>query len=96
MFNAKQATNMQSGPDIEALKVALAALEARLADPEPGMASFGGAFEHEDRVAAIRQRIAEIKRLIGDRRAPEPKGEKRPADASPPLSSRRRHVTAGV
>jgi hypothetical protein len=96
MFNSKQATDMQSGPDIKALKIALAGLEARLADPEPGMACFGGAFEHEDRLAAIRLRIAEIKRLIGDRRAPGPKVENRPADASAPISSRRSHVTAGV
>lgn len=87
---------MKSGPDIEALKIALADLEAKLAGPGPGKAWFEGASEHEDRVAAIRQRIAEIKRLIEDRRAPRPKGEKRPADASAPISSRRSHVAAGV
>jgi hypothetical protein len=87
---------MQSRPDIEALEIALADLETRLADPGPRKAWFEGASEHADRVASIRRRIAEIKRLIGDRRAAGPQGEKRPADASAPISSQRSHVTPGV
>jgi hypothetical protein len=77
---------MQSGPDIEALKIALADLEARLADPGPGKAWLEGASEHADRVVDIRRRVAEIKRLIGDRgahrtKAHRTKGKKRPAAA---------------
>jgi hypothetical protein len=78
---------MQSEPDIEALKIALADLEAKLAEPGPGKAWFEGASEHADRIADIRRRVAEIKRLIGIRgaqrtKAHRTKGKKRPAAAS--------------
>jgi hypothetical protein len=55
---------MQSSPEIEAAKAELDGKETLLADIVSGKRTLGGGFEQQDRVTALQQRIAELKKLI--------------------------------
>jgi len=55
---------MQDSPEIEDVKAELDDKRALLADITSGKLTLGGAFEQQDRVAALQQSIAELRVTI--------------------------------